>query len=210
MLDIITMPMGPFMQNTRFFVHQETRETVVTDPADAQLTEQILQQEDMKLIACVITHGHLDHVSGVAELMKMHPEAKLYGPHHDDAQLIASIKEQSALLGIPPAPSFSPEYVSDGQVLQLFSDASFKVIHTPGHTMGSVCYHCIEENFIVVGDTLFQGSVGRTDLMGGDFAKLTDSLIKLMQLPDELDVMCGHGEDTTIGYERSHNPYIPR
>lgn len=210
MLDIFLLPLGPFQQNTRFLVHQETKETVVVDPADDHVPHELIQQEGLKLVACLVTHGHLDHISGVAALMKHYPEAKLYGPHRDDAVLINSIQQQSELLGIPVAESFTPEYVSDGQVLQLFSDASFKVIHTPGHTMGSVCYHCVEENFILVGDTLFQGSVGRTDLMGGDFAKLSDSLTKLMQLPDEVDVMCGHGEDTTIGYERTHNPYIPR
>lgn len=210
MLDITAFPQGPFMQNTRFLTDQDTGDTVVVDPADMHMTESFLNQSGLKPTACLITHGHLDHVSAVAEFMKKYPEVKVYGPQRGDAPLIASLSEQARLFGISAADSFEPEYVSDGQELKLFKDASFKVIHTPGHTMGSVCYYCAQENFVLVGDTLFQGSVGRTDLMGGNFDLLVESLKKLMELPDHTDVMCGHGEDTTIEAERLGNPYIPR
>lgn len=209
MLDIMLMPMGPYMQNTRFLVHQDTKEAVVVDPADANLAQAIIEQENLKLTACLLTHGHLDHISGVAELMQQHPEAKIYGPHQADAYWISNIQMQSKMLGLPEVPSFNPEYVSDGQLLQLFSDTSFTVLHTPGHTKGGVCYYCKEENFVLVGDTLFQGSVGRTDFVDGNMGDLIDSIRnKLLVLPDETDVMSGHGEDTTIGFERTHNPYI--
>lgn len=209
MLDIVTIPMDAFMQNTRFLIHQDTKEVVVVDPANAALCQAFIEQEDLKLIACLVTHGHLDHISGVAKFMEQHPDAKLYGPHKDDAPLINNIDLQARTFGQPSAPTFTPEFVTDGQVLQLFPDAAFTVIHTPGHTPGGVCYYCKDENFIIVGDTLFKESVGRTDLMGGDTATLLDSIKnKLLVLPESTDVFCGHGEDTTIGYERTYNPYI--
>lgn len=140
--------------------------------------------------------------------MKTYPEIKVYDPQRDDAPLIASLSEHARIFDISSADSFEPEYVSYRQELKLF-DASFNMIHTFYHTMISVCYYYAQENFVLVGDTSFQGSVDRTDLMESNFDRLVESLKKLMKLPEHTDVMSGNGEDTTIEAKRLGNTYIP-
>lgn len=209
MLDIVSLPVSPFMQNCRFLIRQEDQSCVVVDPADAEKVIGVIEGYNLNLKAFLLTHGHLDHVAGVAELMKKYPDVKFYGPHKDEEVMLRDFHSQAAMLSLPCPEGFTPEFTEDGQTLQLFEDASFKVLHTPGHTPGGVCFYCREENFVLTGDTLFAGSVGRTDFPGGDFAAIIDSIkYKLFTLPDDTDVMSGHGEDSTIGYEKQHNPFV--
>ena len=210
MLNITTLPVTAFMQNCRILAHDETNDAVVVDPGgDAALIESFLEQSKLKLTAILLTHGHLDHAGATATLLKNHPGITVYGPHADDEFLLDSLKTQSLSFGIPFDGAFKCSYVTDGQELKLFNDASFKVLHTPGHTPGGVCFYCPEENFVLVGDTIFRESIGRTDFPRGNFDDLIHSIkTKLFTLPDETDVMPGHMEDTTIGHEKSHNPYV--
>ncbi len=210
MLDIMTLMVTPFGQNCRILAHQETSDAVVVDPGgDAELIIGAIEQQELKLKAILLTHAHLDHVGGVAALKAKFPEVKIYGPEKSDEFLLKTLDEQASAFGISNSGSFECEYVEDGQVLQLFADASFKVLHTPGHTPGGVCYYCKEENFVLVGDTLFAGSIGRTDFAGGSLEALLNSIkSKLFTLPDDTDVFCGHMDDTTIALEKHSNPYV--
>lgn len=210
MLDIMTLQVTPFAQDCRILAHQETSDAVVVDPGgDAQLIISVLEQQGLKLKAILLTHAHLDHVGGTKDLLDHYPQVKVYGPHRDDEFLLQSLNQQAQMFGIDNSGSFECEYVGDGEVLKLFDDASFKVLHTPGHTPGGVCYYCQEENFVIVGDTLFPGSIGRTDFPRGNFADLINSIkTKLFTLPDSTDVFCGHMGDTTIGEEKASNPYV--
>ncbi len=210
MLDILTLPVSPFSQNCRLLIHDEKRTAVVVDPGgNAELIVSALEQNEAQPQAILLTHLHLDHVAAVGALLKKYPNLPLYGPQQDDAPLLLALDQQSAAFGFAHTGSFTPQYVTDGQVLKLFPDASFKVLHTPGHTPGGVCYYCQEETFVLTGDTLFAGSIGRTDFPGGSFEELITSIkSKLLVLPDETEVFSGHGPDSTIGEEKKSNPFL--
>ena len=211
MLDIMTLPVTPIMQNCRILVHQETNDAVVVDPGGSGAAiADLIKTNGYQAKAILITHAHIDHVGGVAQLVQnLDYPVRVIGPHHDEAPLFAALSKQAQMFGVNLSGSIETEYVGDGEVLNLFPDASFKCLHTPGHSPGGICYYCPEENFVLVGDTLFAGSVGRADLQGGDMAALIDSIQnKLLTLPDDTEVFCGHGDDTTIGQERTSNPYL--
>ena len=210
MLDILTLPVSPFSQNCRLLIHDEKRTAVVVDPGgNANLIVSALEQNEAQPVAIVLTHIHLDHVAAVGALLKKYPSLPIYGPQQADALLLSTLDQQSAAFGFAHTGSFTPQYVTDGQVLQIFPDASFKVLYTPGHTPGGVCYYCQEETFVLTGDTLFAGSIGRTDFPGGSFDDLIASIkSKLLTLPDETEVFSGHGPDSTIGEEKKSNPFL--
>lgn len=211
MLDIMTLPVTRLMQNCRILAHQETCDAVVVDPGgNASQINEILKSSGLRLTAILLTHGHIDHVGGTAELIKLQDhEVKLYGPHPSEAEVLGLLEEQAAFFNVPLTGTFTPEFVGDGEVLQLFSDASFTVLHTPGHTPGGVCYYCKEENFILTGDTIFAGSIGRTDFHKGSHADLIEAIkTRILPLPDETEIFSGHGEDSTVGEERLNNPFL--
>mgnify|MGYP003369672605 CR=1 FL=1 len=209
MLKILQISVTAYAQNCRLIYNDETNEGCVVDPGGkAQIIADYAKEHNICIKSILLTHGHLDHIGGVSELIKL-TCANVYGPCIEDKSLIDNIKEQSSLLGLNDAESFEFESIYDGQKIKVFDDFEIEVLKTPGHTPGGVCYLCRKYNFILTGDTLFKGSIGRTDFPGGDYNALMDSIQnKLLNLDDEITVLSGHGESSTIGFERLHNPFF--
>lgn len=195
-----------FIQENCYIVYDEhTKDAVVIDPgADGEEIVEALG--GLNLVAIIATHGHIDHVGQVGYLKKMF-NVPFYLSSRDtfliNDELFPSF---AAALEAEPCPS--PDFDLDTTDSLSVGNINFKLLKTPGHTPGSVCLYSKEEKFVIVGDTLFSGSVGRTDLPGGSSHQLENSLKKLMQLPDDTTVYCGHGPNTTIGKEKLTNPFI--
>jgi len=201
-----TLIVGPFQENTFFLRARDAAELIIVDPGeDADRLIATIQSHEWLPVAIVNTHAHLDHIGAVAPL-KAEFEIPFY-LHPADLPTLKSTPEHARMFGvrIPDVPAVDYE-LSDGQSLNL-AGLTLDVIHTPGHTPGGVALAV--DGRLFAGDTLFSGSIGRTDLPGGDLATLMNSLhARLMPLPDNTIVHSGHGPDTTIGHERRHNPFL--
>lgn len=203
-------PVGPLQCNCSVIGDEQTREAMVIDPGD-QIEDilKILKAENLTLKQIVVTHAHIDHVGGAMKL-KAATGAPILMNQKDEA-LLKMLDMQATWLGMkPPGTVQVDESVSEGRVLQI-GNLSSTVIHTPGHTEGSICLYFPEQKTLIAGDTLFAGSIGRTDLPGGSFDKIMRSLHnQLLQLPDDTQVVPGHGPMTTIGDERETNPFLQK
>lgn len=204
-MNIETRITGFIEENCYFVSHPETRQTVVIDPgAEAPRLAARLKEMDAVVAAYLLTHGHVDHLSALAELSALFP-APVYVHPLDAAWCFTP---QNILAGFyddaPSLPAVPIEHVTEGSRLEL-AGAHWSVIETPGHTPGGICWKLKEDNALFAGDTLFRGSAGRTDLPGGDARALTRSLKKLAALPGDLTVYPGHGEPTTIDREKKTN-----
>jgi len=204
----LILPVGMLQCNCSIFGDEQTREAIVVDPGDDidQITS-LLDQHQLKVKAIVITHAHIDHVAGAAQLRSL-TQAPVY-LNDRDKQLLDLLAVQAKWLGMdtPPKPEIDSAS-SEGTVLSLGS-AEFHVVETPGHTPGSQCLWIPSENKLVAGDTLFRESIGRTDLPGGDSRQILASIHgKLLHLPDDAIVIPGHGSETTIGHEKEFNPFL--
>ncbi len=208
-----------FQQHTRIVGCEKTRLAICIDPGDdSESIVRAIDKHGFQLQAIAITHAHLDHVGGVAALKKLKPEAKIT-LHKADEFIYLALPDQPAWIGIPreqwPAMGFDfeppppvDEYWEDGQSYQV-GELDFRVLHCPGHTPGHVVLFAPQERKVFVGDVLFAGSVGRTDLPGGSTEQLMDSIMnKLLPLGDDVEVYSGHGPLTTIGQERLTNPFL--
>ena len=208
-----------FQQHTRVVGCPETGMAICIDPGDeADRIVAILEEHNLELQAITLTHAHLDHVGGVAALKKLRPEAKVI-LHQADEPLYSALPEQPAWIGIPRGqwammgmdfeqPPAIDEYWQDGKDYRV-GELLFKVIHCPGHTPGHVVFFENNERKVFVGDCLFAGSIGRTDLPGGSSTQLMDSILnKIVPLGDDVEVYSGHGPVTTIGHERRTNPFL--
>ncbi|HET7872400.1 MAG TPA: MBL fold metallo-hydrolase [Terriglobales bacterium] len=203
-------PVGPLQCNCSVVGDEQTHEAMVIDPGD-QIEDilHILKAENLKLKQIVVTHAHIDHVGGAMKL-KAATGAPILMNQNDQA-LLRMLDIQAAWVGMkPPGTVVIDAPASEGQVLKV-GDVAANVIHTPGHTEGSICLYFTKEKTLVAGDTLFAGSIGRTDLPGGSFEKIIRSLHnQVLALPDETQVVPGHGPITTIGVERETNPFLQR
>jgi glyoxylase-like metal-dependent hydrolase (beta-lactamase superfamily II) len=208
-----------FQQHTRIIGCEKTKRAICIDPGDdsAEIVHAIDRHSfELQAIAC--THAHLDHIGGVAGLKKRKPEAKVI-IHPADEPIYQQLPNQPAWIGIPKSqwselgfdfevPPQVDEHWSDGQTYEV-GELSFQVIHCPGHTPGHVVLFEPVERKVFVGDCLFAGSIGRTDLPGGSSEQLMDSLFnKILPLGDDVEVYSGHGPVTTIGKEKKTNPFL--
>jgi glyoxylase-like metal-dependent hydrolase (beta-lactamase superfamily II) len=204
------LPVGPLQCNCSILGDEQTHEAMVIDPGD-QIEEilDILRGERLTLKHIVITHAHIDHVGGAMKLKAATGAPILM--NRDDHALLKMLDMQAAWVGMrPPGAVTVDEALSEAQVLKIGAIPA-SVIHTPGHTEGSICLYFPEEKKLIAGDTLFAGSIGRTDLPGGNFEKIIRSLhTRLLALPDETQVVPGHGPGTTIGDERETNPFLQK
>jgi hydroxyacylglutathione hydrolase len=203
-----TFPVGPLQCNCTILGDEQTREAMVIDPGD-NIPDILarLAKHRLTLKQIVVTHAHIDHVGGALQLKKATGAPILL--NQSDMPLLKMMDLQAGWLGIA-APEVAPPDTSaeEGMVVGIANHTA-QVIHTPGHTPGSICLHFAPESLLFAGDTLFAGSIGRTDLPGGDSRKILRSIHhRLLVLPDETRVIPGHGPSTTIGQEREANPFL--
>ena len=203
-------PVGPLQCNCSVIGDEKTHEAMVIDPGDQiEGILEILRQEKLTLKQIVITHAHIDHVGGAMKLKAATGAPILM--NQNDYALLKMLDMQAAWIGMrPPGDVQVDEAISQGRVLKV-GEISSSVIHTPGHTEGSICVYFPTEKKLIAGDTLFAGSIGRTDLPGGSIDKIMRSIhTQVLALPDETEVVPGHGPVTTIGKERETNPFLQK
>jgi hydroxyacylglutathione hydrolase len=203
-----TFPVGPLHCNCTILGDEVTHEAMVVDPGD-NIPEILsrLRKHGLTLRQIVVTHAHIDHVGGAAQLRKLTGAPVLM--NQQDLALLGMMEMQAGWLGVP-TPEVAPPDASaeDGLAIGLAALPA-EVIHTPGHTPGSICLLFPAQHLLLAGDTLFAGSIGRTDLPGGDGHQILRSLRdRLLVLPDATRVVPGHGLETTIGEERHSNPFL--
>ncbi len=201
-------PVGPLQCNCSVVGDETTREALVIDPGDdIEDVLALVQKHNLTVKQIVVTHAHIDHVGGAMKLRAATGAPILL--NQNDHALLKMLDVQAAWIGVEdPGKVEIDRSIGQGDIVQAGS-LTAKVIHTPGHTEGSVCLYFPSEKKLIAGDTLFAGSIGRTDLPGGSMRKIINSLHeKVMTLPDETLVVPGHGPLTTIGEERESNPFL--
>ncbi len=201
-------PVGPLQCNCSVVGDEQSKEAMVIDPGD-EIEEvlAIVQRHGLTVKQIVITHAHIDHIGGAAKLKRVTGAPVLLNVN--DQALLKMLDVQATWLGMrPPENTTIDSSVTTGDTLRTGSLAA-DVLHTPGHTEGSICLYFAAEKKLIAGDTLFAGSIGRTDLPGGSYQKIMSSLRgPVLALPDETIVVPGHGPLTTIGKERETNPFL--
>jgi len=216
---IETFVQTAFQQNTRIVACEETKAAICIDPGEpSEEVAAFINENGFELKAIVATHGHLDHIGGTAFMKRKFPEAEVL-VHAAEEDLYSSLPHQPIMMGIqphqlaamgmdfedPPKPDRNPVH---GEILEVGS-LRFEIRHCPGHTLGHIVLVEHGQKAVLTGDCLFNGSIGRTDLPGGNHQQLLDSINEqVMSLDDDFTVMCGHGPDTTVGRERVANPFL--
>jgi hydroxyacylglutathione hydrolase len=203
-----SFPVGPLHCNCTILGDEVTHEAIVVDPGD-NIPEILsrLDKHGLTLRQIIVTHAHIDHVGGAAQLKKLTGAPVLL--NKQDLGLLGTMEMQAGWLGVPTPQIAPPDASADDRLTVGLASLPAEVIHTPGHTPGSICLLFPKQHLLIAGDTLFAGSIGRTDLPGGDGRQILRSLRdRLLILPDTTRVLPGHGPETTIGEERQSNPFL--
>lgn len=203
------IPVTPFQQNCTLLWCEATRKAVVVDPGgDVPEILAAIEKTNVEVGAIWLTHGHIDHVGGAADLRDA-LKVEVIGPHRDDQFLLDNVVNSGRSFGIDGVRDVTPDrWLADGESVSI-GELSFQILHCPGHSPGSVVFFNDAMRFAFVGDVLFAGSVGRTDLPGGSHATLIQSITqKLLPLGDDVGFICGHGPGSSFGQERLTNPFL--
>lgn len=199
--------LGPIENNNYLLIDEESKEAVLFDCTEEnEKIDAVLKEYNANLKYILLTHGHFDHILGINAFKENHPDCKVL-IHENDKELMDKVEEYSAKFGLPNAQIQQVDgFLKDGDIIS-FGSKKIKVIYTPGHTQGGVCY--LIDDLIFTGDTLFYESVGRTDLPGGDFGQLKSHIVnKLFTLDEKIKVYPGHGISSTIGHEKENNKFM--
>jgi glyoxylase-like metal-dependent hydrolase (beta-lactamase superfamily II) len=203
-----TFPVGPLRCNCTLLANLESREAIVVDPGDeiADILAR-LARHHLTLKQIIVTHAHIDHVGGAAQLKRVTGAPVLF--HPADLPILDMLEMQAGWLGIPTPEKVALDQSAHDGLATGIPGLEAEVIHTPGHTPGSICLLFPKQELLLAGDTLFAGSVGRTDLPGGDTRTLLHSIhTRVLLLPERTLVVPGHGEETTLRQERETNPFL--
>jgi len=208
-LKIEIVPVTPFAQNSSIVMCEETKEAAVVDPG-GEVDRIIAQAESMgaKITKIILTHAHIDHAGGVADLARK-LSLPIEGPQEKDQFWISALPQQSQMFGFPNVETFTPDrWLNDGDEVTI-GNQTLNVIHTPGHTPGHVVFYHQNSKLAFVGDVIFQGSIGRTDFPQSNHQELVDSIRnKLFPLGDDITFVPGHGPTSTFGQEKETNPFV--
>lgn len=212
MIKIEKFVFSPFSENTYLVWDDETKETIIVDPGcsdehEENILAEFILRNDLNITYLINTHCHIDHIFGCVFIKEKYNP--LFLIPESDLPLLQNAEKQAEMFGLeiktPPKPD---QYLSEDLVLTL-NQSEIKFIFTPGHTPGEFCLYLEKEKILISGDVLFKESIGRTDLWGGHYTTLIDSIqTKLLPLPDDVNVFPGHGEETTIGHEKKYNPFL--
>jgi glyoxylase-like metal-dependent hydrolase (beta-lactamase superfamily II) len=208
-MKVAIIPVTPFQQNASLVVCEKTGEAALVDPGgEVPRLLDAVERTGAKLTKILVTHGHIDHCGGVAELARR-TGVPIEGPQREDAFWIDQLAGQGRMFGLPGAEAFTPDrWLEAGDIVSV-GDETLAVRHCPGHTPGHVVFVSMAHRVAFVGDVLFQGSIGRTDFPRGDHATLIDSIrTQLWPLGDDFTFVPGHGPTSTFGDERRHNPFV--
>ena len=203
------IPVTAFQQNCSLIWCEETKEAAVVDPGgDLAIIEKAVEEAGVNLTQILLTHGHIDHAGGTADLAEKR-DLPIIGPQEDERFWIDQLEEQATMFNFTPSRSFEPtKWLNDGDEVSI-GNVKLKVVHCPGHTPGHVVFISEDDKLAIVGDVLFQGSIGRTDFPKGNHQDLIDSITKkLWPFGDDIVFIPGHGQLSTFGDERKTNPFV--
>ena len=207
-IQALVNPVTPFAQNAPIIFCSETNKCAFVDPGgDADFLLQIAKENNLIPEKILLTHGHADHAGAAMEIAQI-LNIKIEGPHKEDKFLLDSLQSQGEMFGIQARNCVPNKWLEDGDTVSV-GNSVLDVIFTPGHTPGHVIFFSNDSNLALVGDVIFRGSIGRTDLPRGNHQDLIDSISKkLWPLGNNVEFICGHGPNSTFGNERASNPFV--